>query len=216
MNYTNPDFLIGAQALQQALAKPNQRLRVFDCTVFLRPDPPRYRVESGAASFADSHIAGAAFLDLTGALSDASSKLGFTLPAPAHLQSALREAGISDDSQVVLYSRGHMMWATRVWWMLHSAGHENVAVLDGGFAAWRSVAGEVASGPAAAVPSGTFTIRHNAARWADKAEVLDAVERGTCRTINALSSEVYAGTAPVHYGRPGTFRAASACPTTTF
>ncbi len=202
MAYARPEFLMSAPALEQAL-RAGGACQVYDCTVFLRPDPPRYRVESGAASFADSHIAGAHFLDLTGPMSDPTSKFGFTLPEPAKLQSALRQAGINNAGRVVLYSRGHVMWATRVWWMLHSAGHENVAVLDGGFRAWRDAGGAVERGNAGPVSAGDFTVRHNAALWADKREVLDAATSGSACTINALSSEVYAGTAAVNYGRPG-------------
>ena len=38
----------------------------------------------------------------------------------------------------MVYSSGHMMWATRAWWLLHYAGLDNVAVLNGGFAAWQA------------------------------------------------------------------------------
>lgn len=209
MAYANPQFLISAAQLKSELSAASAHLRVFDCTVHLRPDPPRYKVESGAATFAEGHIPGATFLDLTGALSDSTSKFGFTLPPPAQLQSALREAGIDDNSRIVLYSRGHMMWATRAWWMLHSAGHGNVAVLDGGYQAWQAAGGEQAgdsqgSGAAKTTrKAGNFVVRMNARRWADKNEVRDAVGSGAACTINALSSEVYAGTAPVNYGRAG-------------
>jgi thiosulfate/3-mercaptopyruvate sulfurtransferase len=201
-DYAHPKFLISAEGLARQLAE-DDRCLVFDCTVHLRPDPPRYRVESGASTFAEGHIAGAAFLDLTGELSDPSSGLGFTLPAPAVLQRALRAAGIDDDRHVVLYSRGHMMWATRLWWMLHGAGHEHVAVLDGGFRAWQAMGGAVATGSVSLTGGGSFTVRHDASRWADKAEVLAAIGSAAVCTINALSPEVYAGTGAVNYGRPG-------------
>lgn len=204
MAYSNAQFLTSAAQLKRELSSADGRLRVFDCTVHLRPDPPRYRVESGAATFAEGHIPGATFLDLTGALSDSTSRFGFTLPPVAQLQSALREAGIDDDSRIVLYSRGHMMWATRAWWMLHSAGHINVAVLDGGYRAWQATGGEEESGAAKSTHKvGNFVVRMDSRRWADKREVRDAVGSGAACTINALPGEVYAGTAPVNYGRAG-------------
>jgi len=196
-----PEFLVSAATLAAELGNP--KLRVYDCTVYLVPDPPRYRVESGRATYLEGHVPGAAFLDLPGALSDTSSRFGFTLPAPAQLEAGLRQAGIDDDSRVVLYSKGHMMWATRAWWMLHSAGHGNVAVLDGGFAAWAEAGQPVESGESRPYPSGSMNVRFRADRWADKAAVLAATDGKAACTINALPAAVYAGTAPVNYGRKG-------------
>ena len=70
-----PTQLITVAELQDA----EDTARVFDCTVHLRPDPPRaYRVESGLADYKAGHIPGAAFLDLQGTLSDNSAPHRFT------------------------------------------------------------------------------------------------------------------------------------------
>ena len=66
-------------------------------------------------------------------MSDASSPLAFTLPSAQQLQDEFRKYGVADDSLVVLYSTTHIMWATRLWWMLHWAGHQNVTLLEGGY-----------------------------------------------------------------------------------
>ena len=56
-------FLIQADELEPLLG--DQNLRLYDCTTWLKPDPPRInRAESGRASFEESHIPGANFLDL--------------------------------------------------------------------------------------------------------------------------------------------------------
>jgi len=36
----------------------------------------------------------------------------------------------------VTYDRDMGIWATRLWWMLRLFGHDDVAVLDGGWASW--------------------------------------------------------------------------------
>jgi thiosulfate/3-mercaptopyruvate sulfurtransferase len=201
--YAHPEFLTSAAELATALGT-DPGLRVYDCTVYLVPDPPRYRIESGRATYLEGHVPGAGFLDLTGSLSDASSRLGFTLPGAAALETEFRKAGIDDDaSHVVLYSKGHVMWATRVWWMLRSAGHRSVAVLDGGFDAWQAARNPIETGQSKPYPAGSMRVTMTAARWADKAAVAAAMDaRSTC-TINALSPGVYAGTAPISYGRKG-------------
>ncbi|RLA46560.1 MAG: hypothetical protein DRQ97_07505 [Gammaproteobacteria bacterium] len=78
------------------------------------------------------------------------------------------------DSRVVFYSTGHMMWATRAWWMLHSCGHRNVAVLDGGFANWRRE-GRAITDEVLTAPGGDLEVSLNSARWADKEQVVSAI-----------------------------------------
>ena len=137
MSIVNGSTLISAEDLA-ALAKEDATLRVFDCTVHLLPDPPRaYRIESGRASWEAERLPGAGFLDLTGELSDQSARTAFTMPAPDAAAAAFGAAGVVDGARIVLYASNHPMWATRVWWMLHSLGVE-ATVLDGGLAAWKA------------------------------------------------------------------------------
>jgi thiosulfate/3-mercaptopyruvate sulfurtransferase len=69
------------------------------------------------------------------------------LPSPQLFQQLVGELGLSNDDAVVVYDSTGMMSAGRVWWMLRVFGHENVAVLNGGFRKWladgRSVTTEV-------------------------------------------------------------------------
>ena len=102
----------------------------------------------------------------------------------------------------MLYSTSHIMWATRVWWMLHWAGHQNVTLLDGGYTRWIAEGRPVNSNPTP-YPTSNMTVRPQPGLWASRDEVLSAVGDNAVCTINALSSDVYAGTAPTHYGRPG-------------
>jgi len=201
MSHRRDEFLVTADALAARLGAPD--LRVFDCTVYLRPDPPRYRVESGRDTYREGHVPGAGFLDLTADLSDAGQRLAFTLPDDAALERAFRRHGIDDESRIVLYAKGHMMWATRVWWMLHAAGHAHVAVLDGGWSAWVANGHPTEQGEPAPYPAGTMTVRSKREHWASRDEVASAIGKGGVCTINALSPGVYAGTSAMSYGRKG-------------
>jgi thiosulfate/3-mercaptopyruvate sulfurtransferase len=202
MTDTQSNFLISTEQLAQAITTSPQDLRIYDVTVNLVPNPPGYKAESGLNDYQAEHIPGAAFLDLIRDLSDTTSGLGFTLPSEEHLQAGFREAGVSNDSKIVLYSTGHMMWATRAWWMLHSSGHGNVAVLDGGFAKWRDE-GRNTTDEEPSLPPGDFDVSLNRNRWADKSAVIEAINDAATCTINALSPGVYSGEAEMNYGRKG-------------
>lgn len=202
MAYAHPEHLISTTDLAGALKANPDGLRIFDVTVNLVPAAKGYKAVSGLEDYQKAHIPGAAFLDLIKDLSNTASSFGFTLPADNMLQTAYRTAGINNDSQIVLYSSGHMMWATRAWWMLYSCGHTNVAVLDGGFAKWNEEGRPVSDAPAT-FTEGNFKVTFNAARWADQTRVIEAInDAGTC-TINALSPDVYSGEADHSYGRKG-------------
>ena len=46
--------------------------------------------------------------------------------------------GLTPETHVVVYDDDGGMFAARAWWMLRWIGHRRVAVLDGGWNAWRS------------------------------------------------------------------------------
>lgn len=193
--------LVSTEWLQARLDDPG--VRIFDVTVHLRPATPGpYRVESGREDYEAAHIPGAAFLDLATELSDASSPLNFThLPADG-LAAALGAAGVGPGDKVVAYSTTTPMWATRFWWMLRAAGFADVAVLDGGFAAWVREGRPTEAGPRS-YPAARLTLADRADAWADRDEVLAAVGDGGVCTINALSASVHSGASDTNYGRKG-------------
>jgi thiosulfate/3-mercaptopyruvate sulfurtransferase len=202
MNYSHPEYLTSAEDVLDGIERRDKRLRIFDTTVYLHPDPPRYRVESGVANYLKGHIPTAGLLDLTRGMSDATSPLAFTLPGTQQLQDEFRKYGVADDSLVVLYSTTHIMWATRLWWMLHWAGHKNVTLLDGGYTGWIAAGLPIDTSPTP-YPTSNMTVVPQPGLWATREEVLAAVGDGTVCTINALSPDVYAGTSKTNYGRPG-------------
>jgi thiosulfate/3-mercaptopyruvate sulfurtransferase len=198
--YVNPQFLIEPAELATRLESGS--VRVFDGTVILEPAEKGYRARAAEADYQAGHIPGAAFINQMTQLSDTSSGLGFALPDAVQLQRSLGELGAGSGHSIVVYSSGHMMWATRLWWLLHYAGHDDVAVLNGGLDAWRE-AGLGLSTEAARYPAADFNAPVRERRFVDKTVVLNAINEGSVCTVNALAPGVYSGESSMSYGRKG-------------
>jgi thiosulfate/3-mercaptopyruvate sulfurtransferase len=157
--------LIDAGALDALLGAPQPpgtpQPALIDCRFdLMRPD-------AGRQAYLDAHIPGARYADLN---RDLSAPVGahtgrHPLPTPAVFAAVLTRLGIRNDSQVIAYDDANGSVAARLWWMLRWVGHDAVAVLDGGFQAWRKQGGALQSGePApAATGAGHFTPRPGAA-----------------------------------------------------
>lgn len=199
--FRHPQYLVETDWLAANLGAPD--LRVFDCTVYLHPDPPRiYRVESGRANYDQGHIPNSGFLDLVRELSRGDRKLNFTMPAAEDLAERVGRRGIGEGTRVVLYARANIQWATRVWWMLRAIGFADAMVLNGGYDKWLAE-GRAVSTSMENYPPAKLVARPQPALFCDKATVRAAIGQGETCILNALRAELHDGSAPVHYGRPG-------------
>jgi thiosulfate/3-mercaptopyruvate sulfurtransferase len=70
-------------------------------------------------------------------LSDDKTPLPHMLPPAPKFASHMRRLGLGDGNLIVVYDGAGMYSAPRAWWMLRAMGHEDVAVLDGGFPKWK-------------------------------------------------------------------------------
>ncbi|MDH4108826.1 MAG: sulfurtransferase [Gammaproteobacteria bacterium] len=131
---------LGTQELAASLADP--RTRVVDCRFFL------LEPERGRRDYLAGHIPGAAYadldLDLSARVTPESGR--HPLPDPDEFVLTLRRLGISRTTRVVVYDDGPGAVAARLWWMLRWVGHDDVVLLDGGFAAWTQAGLPVESG----------------------------------------------------------------------
>jgi len=110
---------------------------------------------SGREAFKQGHIPGAAFVDLDADLAAPPAAGRHPLPDPEHFAAAMRRCGVSPDRPVVVLDDAGNTFAARCWWLLRHHGHDQVLLLDGGWAAWLGSAGPVETGEAA-VPAGDF------------------------------------------------------------
>lgn len=193
---THHHTLISVAALQPHVHDPAWRL--FDCRHDLA-DPG-----AGARAFAAGHLPGAHFLhlddDLSGPRHWRQSAAGLhhdggrhPLPARDTLRRRLEALGVGDDTQVVAYDAQGGMFAARLWWLLRWLGHERVAVLDGGLAAWQAAGLPLSSEPAAASTPGTLTDRPARVTLVDIDAVHDNLSRPVFQVVDARAPDRFRG-----------------------
>ena len=172
-DYRDSNAIVETDWLEANLQDP--QLRIFDCTTYLRAadgsNQAPYRVESGKADYEKAHIPGAGFIDLQGELSDQNTKLRFMLPSTEQFAAAMSKLGVGEQHRVILYDNGSIMWATRIWWMLHAFGFDNVAILNGGLKKWQAENRAVSNEPCQ-YPPAQFIARPREGLFVDKQSVL--------------------------------------------
>jgi thiosulfate/3-mercaptopyruvate sulfurtransferase len=137
--------IVSATWLSQHLDDP--QTIVIDCR-FELTNP-----QAGRQHYEVSHIPGAFYFDLNQDLSSPVGQHGgrHPLPDPGILAAKLTAIGIFSSSasssvetptqvptQVILYDDSRLAYAARAWWLLRYLGHEQVAVLNGGWGGWQT------------------------------------------------------------------------------
>jgi thiosulfate/3-mercaptopyruvate sulfurtransferase len=104
--------------------------------------------DQGRREYQAGHIPGAVFIDLHTQLAGGEGGGRHPLPAASRFADLLGEFGITPATFVVAYDSTGGATASRLWWMLRSIGHGQVAVLDGGLPAWLASGHQLSTEPA--------------------------------------------------------------------
>lgn len=183
MSYTT---LISANELAKHLDQPDWV--IFDCRFSLAD------AGLGTKAYRQGHLPGARYADLNKDLS--SQALSHTgrhpLPDFAVLAKKLGDWGVSNRSQVVVYDDAGGAFAGRLWWLLRTMGHQDVAVLDGGIQQWQKQNLPMTTHLPKVTPA-QFRCYLDAKQWVSATEVENGLASRTITLIDARTPERYAG-----------------------
>jgi len=181
--------LIQPQELARLLETAPDRVVVLDCSFDLT-DPG-----AGRRVFESAHVPGAQYLHLDEDLSSAKTGRNGRHPLPGREAFAGRvaAAGVGADAQVVVCDASAGMYAARLWWMLRWIGHEAVALLDGGTAAWRGAGLPLESGPARTPTPGALPLRPPLVSWVDRETLLRGLAQRQHQIVDARAADRFRG-----------------------
>ncbi len=167
----------------------NPQLVIIDCRFALAD------AELGEKQYQESHIPGAFYLDLNRDLASAVGTHGGRHPLPniAELADKLSEIGInSSETLVVVYDDSRLAFASRLWWLLRYMGHSKVALLDGGFSAWKA-AGYPVTDTLTKPHDGKFVVKLQPDMAVDIEQVKERKDLPETVLVDSRESERYEG-----------------------
>lgn len=178
--------LIDTAALQRHLTNPDWV--VVDCRFDL------HNPGAGRGAYAQGHIPGARYADLNAELAGpVSGDSGrHPLPDPQVLAGTLGAWGIHNRTQVVAYDAKNSAFAVRLWWLLRWLGHESVAVLNGGLAAWEAAGLPLSTQPPSVTPA-RFEARPDHAALVQAEVLASGQEAGRTRLVDARAEARFRG-----------------------
>ncbi len=180
--------------LEQHLQDPNVRVLDIRGTVVTKeiaPNVDKADYRGLPEAFLEGHIPGASFVDWTKDVIDPDDPVPVQIAPADRFAKAMGERGVGKDTLVVAVDSAGGQFATRLWWALRYFGHENVAVLDGGWNRWKSEGRPVEQGPTHP-PTKVFQPKVNPSLRATWQDVMK-LDRSAVQLIDARDSGQYSG-----------------------
>lgn len=164
-------------------------------------------VRGKPATFAeDGHIRGAALAEwdrIRTEQEEGGVRLRKMLPDEADFRDMMRGWGVDQGEAVVITSPGttpgHVAHMARLYWQVKYFGHDNVALLDGGNAAWMAAGKDLEKGETAP-EKGDFQVREQREGLvATTEDVVRIVEEGGAQLVDSRPLPYYLGLAQKSY-----------------
>ncbi|RLT35515.1 MAG: sulfurtransferase [Chloroflexi bacterium] len=147
-------------------------------------------VDVDTEAYRESHLEGAVAFNWTSQLQDQIRRDIISRPA---LDLLLSEAGVSNDTHVVLYGDNNNWFAAYALWLLELYGHENVSLMDGGRVKWLADGRPVTADVLVVAHTQYRAKDANLALRALRDEVLAAANGGGPQLVDVRSPAEYKG-----------------------
>ncbi|CAL79106.1 Thiosulfate sulfurtransferase (Rhodanese) [Bradyrhizobium sp. ORS 278] len=181
------DALVSSEWLAQHLSDPD--IKILDCTWH----HPSTNLD-GRTQYRGRHLPGSVHFDID-QVADKTNPLPHMLPTAEDFAHKVGLLGISNADRVIVYDRHYGGSAAgRVWWMFRVFGHDNVALLDGGFGKWTKEKQPAEMTPVRPSPA-SFTASFRPELVATSAQVQGALQSGG-QLVDARGPGKFDGTQP--------------------
>ncbi|MFK8008992.1 MAG: sulfurtransferase [Saprospiraceae bacterium] len=134
--------------------------------------------------------------DLQNTFKDQEATLPNTMPSPKYFEQEVQKIGINNNSVIVIYDHHGVYSSPRAWWIFKAMGHQKVAVLDGGFSAWKNANLPIAIQAEYDGNLGNFESNYQASLIKSADEVLATLHNNKVVILDARSNGRFHGTAP--------------------
>lgn len=141
-------------------------------------------------------IRNACFIDIAKEFSDPSSELPNTLLSAKEFTKSARKLGINDDSAIIVYDDLGIYSGPRVWWMFKAMGHDNIAVLDGGFPAWKNAGLPCENKKECIKEMGNFNAVYNQDFFCNYQDIAATIHNDCISVVDARSKRRFNGLDP--------------------
>ncbi|MFA9457554.1 sulfurtransferase [Halalkalibacter sp. AB-rgal2] len=174
VTYPNQQLLIGVEELAERLSDPNLMI-----------------IDTRNEGYGKGHIPGAFSFD-TKKLVDSTHPVEGYLIREKPFEELMKTLGVRNEVELVIYDAGVDTAATRLFYALELYGHNNVRVLNGGYAAWEAFEGEQSTtGPE--VKTSHFKAKTSPQIEVDKEYVKSAIDNPNKIILDVRSREEYKG-----------------------
>ncbi len=190
-----PGDLVTTTWLRDHLLEPS--LRVIDIRGYvIATDEGGGRQRATYAPAPDEyqagHIPGSVFVDWTRDIVDLDHDVPAQIAGPERFANALGKLGVDGETDVVVVDHAGGHFATRLWWALRFYGHDRVAILEGGFAAWAAANLATETGYHD-VPGKTFISKPQPRLVSDAGGVLAQIDAGDRQIVDARDAGTFSG-----------------------
>ncbi len=174
MQYARPEVLVETDWLEAHLDDPAVRI-----------------VDTRSKGYDEGHIPGAVWLDIEA--SRDKNRPPTYLPDLGLFVGKLEALGISSGTRVVFYDDRGGVNGTRPWVLLQMLGHQNAAVVNGGYPKWTKE-GRRTTNDLPAYPNGEIAVKEDRSWIVTAEDVAAAMGKEGLRIVDTRTEEEIAGT----------------------